>query len=407
MGIIKNKFQTNKLSFIVLFIGLWLFTLVSHGIYAGIGGLVFILIFLVIEKISLKSIPIFESLVFLLLFIISVLRFQLFLIEDVSSLYIDAFYGNVAKYILCILVWITIRSISLDNKGLYLEKLIAPLLAVHVGFFFLQFIVYLFANFYIDFVEIFTGEASRYEGFLSSLGIIRPTGMMVEPSTYFYVVLALSMLLILKGDFLKYKVLLSLAIVSMYISFSTAALFITTLFVLYIFVTERIKWQFYFFAIVGVIMLFTVNTSILNQVYEAQVSKTTGGGGDIRLALVEAVVNRDADIELTALGAFANENSITVLASGDARGRRIMGSINDSGVFIYMWTILGFLGIVYFIILCFWQHKISKKHLILFLILSLTKIKVFGPLFVFYFAYSITTNKKSLKIKNKEIRLFK
>jgi len=382
-----------KVSKLFLFVGIFLLTLVSHTIYSWAIGLLFVLVYIGIEKIPLKKKPLYESWFFLFLIIIAVIRFHLFVKGDVLPLYSDAFLGNTARFVLCVGVWFSIRLITLDDKIKHLISLIAPLLKLHVAIFYIQFITYLLIGYYIDFVEPFTGEESRYApGFTESfvgVGGFRPTGLLVEPSTYFFVVLTLAILLLISSEFSNHVRLFIFTVVSMFLSFSTAAIIIATLFVCYIIYEQKLSWRFYLITSLCVIPMLFLSTSKLNELYQTQVKRIEGSAAEIRLNLVEMVMNRDIENVISAHGVYAIDDNISKETRAVFRGREV-SSINDAGLFIYMWARLGYLGIVYFIILCTWQYKLSRNRLLLFLLLSLTKIGLFHPLFVFYFAYSIS-----------------
>lgn len=392
----------NSISRLALILGLLLLSLVSFNIYVWSIGLLFIILFLVIEKIQINRKATTESFILFVLLFLAALRFHLVLIGEVLSVYRDAFWGNFSGLLLCILVWLFIRSITLSNKRMFVVNTISPILWVHVVAFYAQLIYYLSSGKYLDFVEPVTGEQSRYESFYGAtkfgIGSIRPTGLSVEPSTYFYVVLGLAILLILLGGFKKYRLLLILTIGSMYLSFSTAAVIIATLFVLYLFFSLRLRLRYYFsIAIIASGIIIFGKLSPLLDMYSSQQDKFQNSSG-IRIDLIKLVLDRENSTQILAYGPFAIDKKITFSSTSDL-GNHTIASVNDSGIFVFMWLEFGYLGILLFIALCYWQYTRGIENLILFLIFSLSKANPFIPFFIFYFAVALL----NLQIQNKLI----
>src|SRR5690606_31535567 len=142
-------------------------------------------------------------------------------------------------------------------------NIIPVLLLIHISAFYLQFAVYLISGYYIDLLEFFTGEKSRYISFttsLSGIGTIRPTGFHIEPSTYFTVILSLVSILLIHRGIRKNFIIVSVSILSMYLSFSTAAFIITTLLVLHIIFKYKLIIKIYPFLVLflfAIIFYFT------------------------------------------------------------------------------------------------------------------------------------------------------
>ena len=309
-----------------------------------------------------------------------------------SNIEADAVVGNTAKYFLCIGVWLTLRSIVVHKKGVILKRLLKPLLVVNVVFFYIQFIVMLTTNYYLDAAKYLLGEESRYRGILNygnAIGSFRPTGFFVEPSNYFFSVLILSILLLLIYEFKDVKKLIIITVISMFLTLSTAAFFIGILFVIYILYTQKVDWKFYLLLPILVLPLTIIQSSKIIELYERQIERAEGGSGNLRVALLEETYNRDLDHALTNYGLFATDPELFSLTQNLGGGVRELGSINDSGLFVAMWAKLGFLGVLYFILLSLLQRKRSLPNLIFFLILSLTKVHLFTPIFILYFVLSM------------------
>ncbi|WP_299153173.1 hypothetical protein [uncultured Christiangramia sp.] len=387
-----KKIGHSKISSFFLFIGLFLWLFTNGGIVNWAVGLLLIILFMMIEKISLRRKSIVESVVLLALMLFALLRFEIFLRMDVSSLQADAVIGNTAKYILCIGVWLALRSIIKHEKAILLKSLIRPLLIINVVFFYTQFIVKLVTNFYIDAAKYIVGEESRYQGILNNgngIGSFRATGFYVEPSNYFFTVLILSILLLLIYEFKSCKKLIIITILSMFLTLSTAAFFIGALYVGYIFYIQKVSWKFYVVITIITLPILIFSFSNIGLLYERQIERTQGNSGNMRMALLEEVYDRDSDHILTNYGLFAIDRKLFNLTYNFGGVSREVASINDSGLFIAMWAKFGLLGVLYFMILCLLQRKRSIMNLIFFLIISLTKVHLFTPVFILYLVVSL------------------
>ncbi|EHH8678328.1 hypothetical protein J4Q07_004660, partial [Escherichia coli] len=117
----------------------------------------------------------------------SAIYFNLYGFLDVHPEKVEAFWGNYFSYLALIMFIVMYIQIA-SNKNIYskLYNAIKYVIIVHVLIITLQGIVFYTTGTYIDFVEPFTGEASRYENYLESASFakIRFTGLYVEPSTY-------------------------------------------------------------------------------------------------------------------------------------------------------------------------------------------------------------------------------
>lgn len=388
-------------SIALLFIALFIFTLVNAPISWNLISLLPLSGFLMFNKIRLKKKALIETVIFFLILIISILRFQTILITKVDSVFYDAFYGNVARYVMCIVAWLLVRSIALETKRDFIKPLLPILLKIHLTFFFVQIITYLGSGYYLDVYKVITGNVSRYEsyGVLNHLFPLRATGMFSEPSTYFFVTLCLLLLIWLKNGFRNNRKLTIVSFISFFLTFSTAAFVVSIPAIIYYLYKNKIRTKY--FLIISLFLLPILFTAVkIDRIYEAQSQKISGSDGNIRKALLFAALNRDLDDPLTVDGAFAMDYDTYSMTLGGQKGGREAGSLNDSGVFVFLWVYFGYFGIICFIILATIQFKKSRANFWLFLILSLTKIKVFGPLFIFYYAYSLTYGDKNSASRN-------
>lgn len=391
---VNTRKRDRIFSKIILFLGLFLLTLTSHSIYSWTIGLGLIIAYSIIEGISVskKAVKITFILVFLL--ILSILRFQIVIIGNTIPLFIEAFWGNLSKYGICIITWLLIKSIIDSTKKDSLLNLVTIILKVHVSAFYIQFIVFIVTGNYIDLLEPFTGEASRYQSFTSSLsfiGSVRPTGFYVEPSTYFYAILALSSIIIIQKKTKDHKALISLTIVSMFLSFSTAAVIIGSLFAIYLFYISRLRLRYYLVVFSALILVSLIFSEQINVLYTVQTLKYENTSG-IRFALVDQLINRDISNALMASGAFSIDKNISSLVE-----KAEIVTNNDNGVFVYLWLIFGYLGIVFYIILFVWAFRNGAINSVLFLLVSMSKIPVFTPLFIIFFCVLVSVNSKIIR----------
>lgn len=391
---------SNILSKFFLFFGLLLFSLVSHTIYAWSIGLVCIIFFVIIEKISLKNKAIFESFLLFFILLIAIVRFQIDLIDKVLPIFSISFWGNASVFCLCILVWLFFRSILLDNKNKLIIRILPIILWLHIIAFYVQSILFLLTGYYLDFVEPFTGIKSRFDTFVNStisgIGSFRPTGFMAEPSTYFFVVLVLASLIVINKGFQRNRIVLILTIISMYLSFSTAAVIIATVFIIYLFLILRVRIFYYFILLfLGLGIFFFIGSSIF-QLFLFQQDKYVETS-DLRENLVLMVINRELDDAIFAYGPFAVDKEIARSSTGG--GDNSIASLNDAGVLIFLWLEFGYLGILIFVLMCYRQKKIGLKHVLLFLIISFTKINPFSPFFIIFWGVSILSERNEKKDK--------
>lgn len=374
----------------IAFGGLFLFTLLSHTIYVWGIGLVLLIVFLILENTRIKKVSANESKILFILLILSLIRFYYFLIDDVNPLFISGLFGNVARYLLLIVSWLILRTLLLEKRTY--KKIITTipiLLYLHISAFYIQFIIYILSNTYLDFVEPFTGEESRYSSFgtFKVIGSIRPTGFYIEPSTYFAGILPLVVLLFIHFDVKKYYSLISLSLLSMYLSFSTAAIIIATLLVFYVISKYNLSWKFYLFTTIFILGIFSYSASSFTNIIDAQSNKFDQSSIK-RFELINYIIERPLINNLMGSGALALDKTIVYSSTFEGADNSI-SSINDAGLLVFLSLRFGIIGIVYFIILAIIQYRIRSENLIFFILISLTKLNIFTPLFILYFALSM------------------
>ena len=182
----------------------------------------------------------------------------------------------------------------------------------------------------------------------------------------------------------------------MYLSFSTAAVIIATVFIIYLFLILRVRIFYYFILLfLGLGIFFFIGSSIF-QLFLFQQDKYVETS-DLRENLVLMVINRELDDAIFAYGPFAVDKEIARSSTGG--GDNSIASLNDAGVLIFLWLEFGYLGILIFVLMCYRQKKIGLKHVLLFLIISFTKINPFSPFFIIFWGVSILSERNEKKDK--------
>src|SRR5690606_26909844 len=126
-----------------------------------------------------------------------------------------------------------------------------------------------------------------------------------EPSNYSFVVLVFSSLIILLNQYTKYKKLIGLTLLSMFLSFSTAAVFTAMLFGIYIFINQKFYKKP--LLLLSLILLISFLSSTFYTLSQIQVDRLDSGAGNIRLELIKTISKRDLDTAILAYGAFGIE----------------------------------------------------------------------------------------------------
>ncbi|MFD2269784.1 hypothetical protein [Vibrio thalassae] len=261
-------------------------------------------------------------------------------------------------------------------KSLFLQS-IQLVLIVHVTVFFLQFFVVYLTDYYIDFVHFFSGQNSRYLSYVKVglIGMYRPTGLLVEPSTYFGVVFCLYMAL--KCSTYKIKRYIEYAVIASFLlTFSSVAYVVLVIY----FVSRFNKLGIVTNAI---IVLFF---SILSVMYFSEITphiEKIVNSSQIRIALVDYLINRDIDLLLLGPSMFGIEQQLYDLASGNissATHYNRVASINDVGTLVFLMVKLGMTGILLYMVMLFLSLKNSKATY--FFSVTLIKLSIMNPIFV-------------------------
>lgn len=319
---------------------------------------------------------------------------------------VEAFWGNYFSYIALVVFIVFYSKIAADdNLHQELYSAIKIVIVVHVLLIAIQSIAFYTTGKYIDFVEPFTGEASRFENYLDSASFaqIRFTGLYIEPSTYAAVivtlVLAKSILAsqLNKGnDYFDY-----ISLLSAILTFSTASIIYANIAILYLLYTTVLNSKFKSLAIIIVFVILCGTFSIFyNEIFRIiadTVMKFQERGG-MRLGLIHYIFSeREGIIYWFGPNIFGLEKELYILTHNLNNGPRLMGAENDSGLFVYLVVTFGVSAILPLLVFFLFILKRRKSLLIPFMIVGLTKISFTHYIFwIFIMTLFYALNKKKI-----------
>lgn len=386
-------------SSLLLFTGIFLTSLLSHGPISWLFSAILLSTFLVVTKNTDLNKGLKQYLIVSIIVCIYGLKYILWDTYFVPDIYDASFINNFLLFaVICLLWWNYITLFSNESLSTKVHSVVKLVLYLHLILIIMQLCLYIFFGFYFDFVEPFTGEVSRNDFFLNSyreIGYIRPTGFFVEPSTFTASVICLLAIHIIHNDF-EFDKLIVISLVTIIISFSTvgilAALLLTCLLLI-------ISFRRYFKLILSVAFVLLCSSAIWHEVFfdivQMQVSKFQRGSG-MRTGLLSFFFERDGIHFLTGYGPFGVEEQLSNAVSS-GQGVRSFASMNDSGNLVFLLLRFGLIGGVLFFILILLQS--SFRNMVLFIIVSLTKVSILHPIFLFYLAFSFSKSSNHASIK--------
>lgn len=371
-----------------LFFALFLLSLLSHGVIPWLIGLILVGFYIVLREVKYKQRDLWLFFGLFSFLIVFALKFQLYDVYLVPDEYQSSFIVNFFMYSCFLVIFIMLRAISSDQKTTNaFVQASRYLLYLHVGIFYFQFTVLLFTGYFIDFVEPFTGELTRYRSFdpeLHEMGFYRCTGFYVEPSTYTSAITMLIIIQMLNGE-VKLEKGNSLALASMFLSFSTAGIIVAFLLLVFYLrgnlLNKKALVVLGSFIMVCILMFWP----FILQLYESQLVKFDSSSG-ARFGLLDFIVDRSVLTTLWGYGPFAVEQELMEMASPDY-GKGRVASLNGAGMLVFLLLRMGLLGGALFFLMLFTQIK-NYKFLYLFVVASITKVAIFHPIFLLYFAFA-------------------
>lgn len=261
-------------------------------------------------------------------------------------------------------------------KDVELEGALQTLIWLHLFFFLAQFVLYYFAGYLIDFSQVLFG----HEGRNMYGSTFRATGLLPEPSTYAGV---LCCLLVPYYTYIrKFNLTLATAILTFLLSLSTAAWVLAVFFVLAFFLlsehysySSKIKYLSVVFIIISSLSLVFSDYVLLQSVKYEDTSP-------MRILLVNYVfTEREGSLFFFGPGVLTSEKSLFF----DLLQNYRVASTNDSGALVYIMLKFGLLGGLFYVAIFVYFLFKDKNKAALFLLLSITKINPFNPLFIMSF----------------------
>lgn len=271
-------------------------------------------------------------------------------------------------------------------------KSVEYLIFIHILFFFVQFSLVYTSGFYLDFFEYINSEPSRYINYFTSSPLtFRSTGLYVEPSTYASV---MAILIVFYLNMAKGKPSLKLlffSLVSIFLTFSNAAIAIGVILAFGSFVSFK-QGRFFIRILLIITSLLFLTLVVLASLRSELPS--IDYISSIRLGLVNYLLDRSGSLFWFGSGLFGIEDELWNLSSGNGGDR--VSSLNDLGVIIVLFTRMGLFGIFIYGTLYYLLPN-KKINTINFLLVSITKLTIYFPIFVvvfssFYFTVYLRNN---------------
>lgn len=374
----------------------FLLSLINHWVVPWFAGALLLFIYTQLYGVRLHKRVLLEC--FVLVFIIAVfaLKFVLFDLLAVAQASVGAFRNNAIVFVVLVFIWGLLRSIVIIESPHVVRRAVEILLVAHLILFYLQFLVFFLTGHYIDYVQPFTGEASRYIGFDKSLGIIggvRPTGFYAEPSNFagavFFLLAALKV-----QDGLKVDWVVVLSLIAIFLAFSTAGLILGCALLALLVIGNKNRLLIGFFFITIIVSLIFIFSDELSSLYLAQ-EKKYSASSEIRFALLDFVLMREGIPFFLGYGPFGVEPSLYA-ATTDTAGGRLAASLTDSGAFVFLMLMFGLLGAPIYFLLLYIQHK-NYMQTAFFVVGTFAKITIFSPLWLLFFVLLVGVKRSEVR----------
>ncbi|MFA0560650.1 hypothetical protein AB4542_11300 [Vibrio breoganii] len=207
--------------------------------------------------------------------------------------------------------------------------------------------------------------------------VFRVTGFYEEPSTLGAAILAL-LSIYSKSRNWKIDKLFILSIIACFLTLSTAIWIIAAIFAVSIVLFNTRPKNLLVYALFLCAFFAILFTS---SYYAIQVEKFNSRV-EMRTGLIDQIERRDADLAFWGPGPYGVEPEVhnEVFASNSSK----LASINDAGSLMFMIVHFGYFALIIMSLILFFI-KDTKSRLI-FLILSMTKISIFHPIYLFVLA---------------------
>lgn len=342
----------------LLSISLFLSTLVNHLTYTTFFSIILLCV-LTRVTLSLK-----EGFFYMLLCVFinaSALYFVIRQNQENSEVLNAAFINNYLYLNMVVLFSVCLLSKCKDNIQ-SVERSLDLVIKLHLISFFLQAIVFGLGDYYIDFVNLFTGVPSRFINYDISTVITkyRMTGWYVEPSTYSSVMTALIISKILLNNILgvKKNTTIYIGIFSIIATFSTAAFFYGGL-IFISFVIGNLSSKRSRSIVLYVVAFLSVSLAICLFILPEVVVKLSNTSS-MRYGLINYLFEvRDGYNAYFGYGLYGVEKTLYNLATSTDSEYRL-ASLNDAGLLFYLVVKFGYAG--FLIVLLGYVVLVRKWH---------------------------------------------
>lgn len=359
-------------NFSLIFILIFLLSLESFGIYRLLITIPLVLYYII--KLDYTKLVLYTYIIISLLITIDV---ALLVFSSESLLhyeyFVGAIFGNLFRYILVMLSCFMLYDIQKHNPKCF-YKAVYYVLVIHVSVFFFQLILYNISGYYFDPISLFTNYEQRYTSAIyGDIGTIRATGLFIEPSTYSAYVGALLVIYISKNRELNFLILS--VILSFFLSFSTAAIVMSSLIVCFYI------WQMKGLTKKVVFLLFSLVFGIYSLQYQFSRFESSGvldsGTFSARIDYINLLINSKWDNIVFGSGFFDLDPVIfNYIIKNETT------AINDSSLFVYIFIRTGLVGLILYLI--FLAFVFRRDFFIggLLSAISLTKINLESCVFI-------------------------
>ena len=272
------------------------------------------------------------------------------------------------------------------------KSMIKPYLFYHSMFLIIQLLMFYIFHINIDFIEPITGETQRTIGSSFQLPIIgsfiRPSGLFNEPgtfATYYAPVLALFSKWNLNEKNDKYYLLMGL--LCLIATFSVYAI----IFALLIILTSRMFTLRHKLFLLSVLTVIT--SSFLTYRFIQRTTLGLNSGLEFRITYFNRFIEFLANDLISLIfghGILASESKII-----------IDNPINDVGLIFYLLFYLGpIISLLIISLLIYISFKRGVPSLVCIVIILLSKISIFSPIFIFFIAFALQDPSKYIRISS-------
>jgi hypothetical protein len=334
-----------------LFVALLIASLVSHGPYVEMAGIILLCVCCLIAKSTRNELCSERTLTSFVAIVSIISSFYLYFLiapnpagapaleKSANNNYL--FMILVAIFVLCLrsLIITRLNDVTAAFRALVIFNNVILLV---------QTVTLIFADRYIDLVQPVTGEASRYlnYGSINPIFAYRPTGLYGEPSTFSAAVgvMAIGYVLLCRAQGLQpSKCLIALTIISMFVTQSTAAVIQSGILIAAVLLMWKGSVKVWVLALIALPVIISpgITTAYIDSFF-MKLDATSG----IRLALLDYIYNLRQGWDFwIGFGPFSVENKLYHMAQGDPNMQ--VASLNDSGLLHFFVIQFGILGLVF------------------------------------------------------------